>query len=1185
MPDDVTCCPTQDDLRRFLLGQIEEADAARLAGHLSGCSPCLEALAGLESRDTLLAAMQAQAARTFDSERALVEGLIDRLSGRPRAGDAAAPLPETDDAGALPSTADAKSDTAVSAPSAAAPGERRGSFAIIKPHAQGGLGQVSIAHDEKLRRQVALKEIRADRAADPYLRQRFVTEAEITGQLEHPGIVPVYTLDEDASGRPYYAMRFIQGRTLAEAIRDYHAHPAPLVFRELLKRFVTICQTIAYAHSKSVIHRDLKPANVMLGEYGETLVVDWGLAKQLASAASPGRSAAPRGMALDASLVSTCGSELGLTTAGQVLGTPGYMSPEQAAGHSQEIGPATDVYALGAILYEILAGRKPYADAGNVAEILRRVATGVPPHPPSQLAGGIPAALEAVCRKAMAHSAADRYAAPQELAGDIDKWLADEPVSCYEDPFSARLARWARRHRSWVQAAVSALWLIAVVATLSALLVYQEKQEKAFLADVAMDKAREARAEAIRAEQKSQEARAASHVAQQQRDRAEWQLYVSQIAAALHEWEAGDARAAWDHLNDCREDLRGWEHDYLFTLFNKDQRTLTGHKGGVTGVAYSPDGARLASCGLDGTLRVWEPARGEESLKLTHASPASCLAFAPDGRHLVSAHRDATLTLWDTTDRKAVRTFQGHSDLITCVAFSPDGQRIASGSHDRTLKVWDIDQVEALCTLQDEHRVTALAYGPDGDWIVSCTDRQYVRLWDLESRKEITALPGHPSSALCVAVSRDGNRLATGAWDRMLRLWDVPAEGENPAPDALLKLPRRFTKFFAPVKMVLQGHADRINSVVFSRDGRQLASGSADKTVKLWNPARSEPTRSFKGHTDQVLQVAFSPDGTQIASASADETIKLWHTSFRRDTRTLASHTTGVTCAAISPDGKRIVSGSSTPAPKLWDAVAGKEQVDNLLGWLVLRQHSQRIAGVAFSPDGKRFATASWDKTLKVWDAVTLGVVHVLEGHDDQVLAVAFSPDGKQIASGSRDATVKLWDAETGMELSTLRGHAAAVSSVAFRPDSALLVSAGHDRVLKLWDVATRRNLHTFEGHTDAVESVAFHPGGKQFVSGSKDLTLRLWDAETGESRTLSGHTGDVTSVAFSPDGKRIASGSQDLTLKLWDPTTGSGTLTLTGHEATVMCVAFSPDGKWILSGSEDKTLRIWDASRQAVAE
>jgi serine/threonine protein kinase len=345
-----------------------------------------------------------------------------------------------------------------------------GRFTIVKSHAHGGLGQVSVARDEKLKRQVALKEILPDKRHDHHVRQRFVNEAEITGQLEHPGIVPIYALEEDARGDPYYAMRFIQGRTLAEAITVHHRQPTPLGFRDLLGRFVTVCHTVAYAHSKGVVHRDLKPANVMLGDYGETLVVDWGLAKKLdeappmSSTAREGKRAVAEtteaGEITDYNIHAESSTGVGLTQAGQALGTPAYMPPEQAAGELDRLGPASDVYALGAVLYCLLTDRAPYEGA-SAREVVDRVLHEAPDRP-GRVRPGVPPALEAVSLKALAREPRERYASAADLATEVERWQAGEPVSAYQEPLTARLRRWARKRQRLVTGAGVALAVLLV---------------------------------------------------------------------------------------------------------------------------------------------------------------------------------------------------------------------------------------------------------------------------------------------------------------------------------------------------------------------------------------------------------------------------------------------------------------------------------------------------------------------------------------------------------------------------------------------------------------------------------------------------------------------------------------------------------------------------------------------------
>ncbi len=325
-------------------------------------------------------------------------------------------------------------------------------FRRLREHARGGLGEVFVALDEELNREVALKEIQGRFADLDDARTRFVREAEITGKLEHPGVVPVYGLGTYANGRPFYAMRFIRGESMEEAIARFHqADENPrrdpgersLALRELLGRFVAVCNAVGYAHSRGVIHRDLKPANAMVGEYGETLVVDWGLARQLDRRDCE---SAPVELPISAS------SGTNATEMGQVVGTPAYMPPEQAAGRQDQVGTASDVFALGATLYCLLTGQAPYS--GTDALIQAAMAEFVPVR---QRKRSVAAALEAVCHKAMGGRPEDRYPTATALAEEVQRWLADEPVTAYREPLADRLRRWGRRNRSMVSAGLMLL--------------------------------------------------------------------------------------------------------------------------------------------------------------------------------------------------------------------------------------------------------------------------------------------------------------------------------------------------------------------------------------------------------------------------------------------------------------------------------------------------------------------------------------------------------------------------------------------------------------------------------------------------------------------------------------------------------------------------------------------------------
>ncbi|KAL2829876.1 putative wd40 protein [Aspergillus pseudoustus] len=411
---------------------------------------------------------------------------------------------------------------------------------------------------------------------------------------------------------------------------------------------------------------------------------------------------------------------------------------------------------------------------------------------------------------------------------------------------------------------------------------------------------------------------------------------------------------------------------------------------------------------------------------------------------------------------------------------------------------------------------------------------------------ELQTLEGHSKSVTSMAFSADGLMMASGSDDKTIKLWDAKTGSQI---------------------RTLKGHSNRVSSVAFSADGLIVASGSYDKMIKLWDAKTGSRIRTLKGHSDWVMSVAFSGDGLTVASGSNDNTIKLWDAKTGSRIRTLKGHSNRVSSVAFSADGLIVASGSYDKMIKLWDAKTGS-QIRTLKG------HSNRVTSVAFSADGLIVASGSEDSMVKLWDTKTGSQIRTLKGHSDVVTSVAFSADGLIVASGSEDSTIKLWDAKTGSQIRTLEGHSDGVSSVAFSAGGLTVASGSEDSMIKLWDTTTSSQIRTLEGHSKWVTSVAFSADGLIVASGSYDKTIKLWDAKTSSQiRTLKGHSDRVTSVAFSADGLTVASGSNDDMIKLWDTKTGSQIRTLEGHSKSIRSVAFSADGLTVASGSNDNTI------------
>jgi WD40 repeat protein/serine/threonine protein kinase len=878
---------------------------------------------------------------------------------------------------------------------------------------------------------------------------------------------------------------------------------------------------LAYAHARGILHRDIKPSNLLLDTEGVVWIADFGLAK---------------------------GEDEGLTASGDVLGTIRYMAPERFRGEGDA---RVDVYGLGLTLYELLTLRPAFFLRDRLAMIDQIKA--VEPCRPRAIDARIPRDLETIVLKAIEKDPKARYPSAEEMAEDLRRFLADEPIRARPISALERCLRWCRRNKP-LAVLLGAITLALVLGTAISTHFALRATRGEWLA---LQKAAEARENARLARQEARRARDAELESDQR-------LYVAEIHVAEKAWQDGrldTVQQALEALKPKRSkdpDRRGFEWFYLQRLCQLDLRTLSG---AIT-MAFSPEGSRIASASDDGTLKLWDVSTGREVLTFRgHSGPVSRLAFSPDGRRVASASADRTVKLWDTATGQEIVTLRGHSGAVWGVAFSPDGSRIASVGRDWAgadepgeMKIWAAVTGRQLHAMSVHKSIPlCVAFSPDGHRIATASWDCTAKLWDAATGQELRTFRGHSDAVWCVAFSPDGRRIATASRDRNVKLWDATTGQEV---------------------LAVRGHSAAVLYVAFSPDGSQLATASRDRTVKLWDAITGQEVLTLRGHAEGVTGVSFSSTGRCVASASLDRTVKLWDAGTDQQVLSLRGHSQGVTNVAFSPDGRRIASASYDRTVKLWE-VATEQEV------LSLRGHSADVLDVAFSSDGRRIASASCDRTVKLWDAATGRDIFTLRGHLGEVGGLAFSPDGRRLASASGDRTVKLWDAATGQEILTLRGHSAGVTGVAFSPDGRRVASASSDRTLKLWDAATGQDILTLRGHSEPVSKLAFSPDGGRIASASWDRAVKLWDTATGqEVLTLRGHSEPVDSVAFSPDGSRIASGSFDRTVKLWDAATGEERLTLRGHSRAVLGVAFSPDGRRLASaGRADRAVQIWDAT------
>jgi serine/threonine protein kinase len=695
-----------------------------------------------------------------------------------------------------------------------------GDYELLEVIGHGGMGVIYKARQVGLNRTVALKMIRSAHLATAEDVRRFRSEAELIAQLDHPNIVPIHEIGEH-EGQHYFSMKLLPGGNLV-------AHLPRL--REDMRAAVTllakVTRAVEHAHQHGVLHRDLKPANIVLDGRGEPHVTDFGLARRLA------------------------GND-GLTQTGAILGSPSYMSPEQASGQNRTVTPATDVYSLGVILYELLTGRVPFRAETPLGTLLQVMGEEVPP--PRSLNPKADRDLETIALKCLEKDPQRRYRSAAALADDLEHWLAGEPIAARRRSFwtscRKRDARFRRTSRWLTVAAVVVGVLVLLSCVLSVSVSREQMVARQAMAEAEMQRAmaEKARRDAVAAE------RAAREQAEADRRAKEMLLYAHQLALAQRAWEENNAARATELLEKGSfPGLRGWEWYYLKDVAQRKPKTLRADNYEALALAWSPDGRYLATGGAEGDkgdkggVKVWDVASGKETLSKPQPDRVRSVAFTPDGRWL-AAGPDATLRVLDAATGKEVLSETKQGGTVLGLAFSPDGSRLLSGTSTE-VRVRDV-QTDKLVIVLDQG-ADGLAYSPDSKRIALASGR-VVSVRDATTFNEVFALT-HPHTVHAVAYSPDAASLATGGEDGVVRVWDA-IQGKE--------------------KTALRGHTKAVRSVGFSPDGRRIASLSDDGTVRIWDAAGGDSLLTLEGARRQV---AFSPDGRYLAAVNKEGGVSLW---------------------------------------------------------------------------------------------------------------------------------------------------------------------------------------------------------------------------------------------------------------------------------------------------------------------
>ncbi len=1052
-------------------------------------------------------------------------------------------------------------------------------YELIKILGEGGMGVVYDARQTSIDRNVAVKMLKPATAGNEKQRAKFLAEAVVTGDLDHPNIVPIYDVGANSKGALFYSMKKVQGTPWLKVIQKKS-------LQENIDILMRIADAVGFAHARGIVHRDLKPENVMLGEFGEVLVMDWGLAQ------------ASR----------TFRKSRSITETNTMGGTPAYMAPEMATGPIDKITPASDVYLIGAMLYEVITGVPPHI-AKNAMKCLMAAARNeiAPTTKTGELVDIAMKAMstdpldryqdvksfQAAIRDYQSHSesivlsaraeddlteakqsddyqhysralfgfqeahelwsgnkralagiseAQLAYAGSARRKGDFDLGLSlldpnnVDHIGLRKDLIAAQEERVARQKRLVFLKRMAGGLAVAVfmIVSTAAVLIYNSQLEAVAARDEAVKSKEQeviAKKDALNDRDKAREAETIAIKAQKQ----------EAIAKAQAEVDRDNAVAAEKTAVEAQEKEALAKADALYEAYISKIGLAASQ---IDKNAFDAAREVLKSCTDD--LKNWEWGRlmylcsqSERDFSSDSKAPLDTVATSLDGRFFATGGWDAKARIFDRKTGEVVHVLSHGGDYVHAVAFSPDGRYLATGGND-----------------------------PAG----------FVQLWNAATGQRIRSFSGHGDAVVSVTFSNSGLRLLTASYDKTARLWDVESGAEQ---------------------VVYRGHTWWVWAAAFSRDDKQVVTAGQDSTAIVWDTQTGKRLYpAFRGHQGPVYCATFSPDGSHVVTGGYDRQILVWNPrdiepeNFQNLVREggnviprpkfqiLEGHVDAVRCVAFPPEANAtlLVSAGQDNTVRLWD-------YDHRLPLKAFRGHGGSVQSAVFLDQGRSVLSASHDGVARQWNIDNYEELRtlqgrVLTGHQDAVLAAAYSRDQKQIVTASRDRTARTWDVSTGkLGMTFEEGHAYLASTAVFFPDGRRLLTAAVDNTVRGWDVATGGEVLRLD-HTGRSAAIALSSDARWIATGSDQKTAQIWDAKTGKrQRALAGNVAEITALAFSPDNQLLATGDAKGHVKLWNVASGELVAKLDGHTRKISAIVFLPDGSRVLTASLDKTVSQWDVS------
>jgi WD40 repeat protein/predicted Ser/Thr protein kinase len=991
-------------------------------------------------------------------------------------------------------------------------------YELLQEIGRGGMGVVYKARQINLDRVVAVKMLLCGRFSSGEFVKRFIDEAKAAASLHHRHIVAIYDVGQ-LDGQHYFSMEYVEGKNLLELSRD-----GLLSSRRAAGYLKAIADAVHYAHQQGILHRDLKPSNILIDTADQPRITDFGLAKQIKGAGER-------------------------TTTGQVLGSPNYLAPEQAAGRHRDVGVQSDVYALGATLYYLVMGRPPFLGEtvqGTLAQVLNSE-----PVPLRLLKPDVPRDLETICLKCLEKNPLRRYPDALALADDLDRFLKNKPVRARPVSPPEKLWRWCRRKPA-LATAVLLLICLAVGSSVAAVKISgaRLRAERAVKAEEAQRR---------RAEQEAESRRLLS--------------YIADINLAQRYLDANNFATALSLLNSHKpangeRDVRGFEWRHLWRLCRGNfSEALRKHNQVLGSMEFSPDGQLLATYSWDQTLRVWRlgPMDNRQPV-LTVTNATGPGGFSEQGDHFVFGNGVGTIQIYHVAQGTITDALSAAGELIAC---SAHGNMAVTIGGDHRIAVWDLVARKLLFKLpepvnrylefglRDRVAVTrdgkCLALiepdtGPEG----LKRDRG-IRLWDLRAGMEVGFLEDK-RQIRSLRFSPAGDRLAVGGGEGTVHVWDLATRSVHQ----------------------IAAHQMPVNALGFSPDGSTLAAGSSDGTIRFWNfVANQEQTHCLRGHVGEVSSLAFSPDGKRLASGSRNSPVRIWHLDQveARD-RIEGLYTFHYGNFTFSPDGKTFAAGCRDKTVKVWDVET----------FAVRKVLPGMNYVVAFDIDSSRLLASGPRGALPHWWNIRSDTRELLPSYSsdlDAVYCVDLSPDRRIAALGREDGKIELLEVSSGKRIGFLEGHSNRVRTLSFSPDGNTLASGGSDHASIVWDVKRRLSLGAKIEHKAAVCAAVISPNGKLLASGCGAGTIKIWDPSDmnkGSLRSITAHKSTIRTLDFSKDGRTLASGGEDRMVHLWNPDSEREVATFQVPDE-VRLVKFSPDDNILAIVTDNGVLTLLRAT------